>query len=364
MKLPGEAPVARCLIALGSNLGDRRSIFSQAVHELSNLSSCQLLARSRWAETTPIGGPSGQQSFLNGAVLLDTSLSPFELAGALRAIELQLGRKRVVRWDARTIDLDLLLYGDRLVQSPELTVPHPRMSFRRFVLEPACDIAGDMCLPTVGWTLRQLLRHLQFATRYVVVTAPERAWSERVANEICQFFSSPRLESCELSRELGGDLWGGDAVESGDWPTVADWQRSPDLASRLSEVPPIEKEGIPPVVSILSPEALMAFSSTPSSGPVAQKVGQFGLRKWAEEDSVRPALVIALESPAAADLPATSIPQELPKSLSPRMSLDEFRECLDRPGTGPIAHIGGYDFHEVLSGATAAIQAVWPDLAQ
>jgi 2-amino-4-hydroxy-6-hydroxymethyldihydropteridine diphosphokinase len=161
--------MANCLIALGSNLGERAEMLRQAVGALSRIARSQLLARSRWLETTPVGGPSGQGPFLNGAVLLATELAPAELHRELAALETRLGRQRRERWAARAIDLDLLLVDGVELNTPELTIPHPRMAFRRFVLEPAAEVAPWMRHPETGWTIGGLLDHLNRDDDRVVI---------------------------------------------------------------------------------------------------------------------------------------------------------------------------------------------------
>src|SRR5690606_10760471 len=109
------------------------------------------------------GGPAGQPSFLNGTVLLTTTLSPEAVLAALEQLETEAGRAREVRWDARTLDLDILLYDDLCLRTSRLMIPHPRMAFRRFVLRPAAEIAAEMVHPEIGWTMEQLLMHLETA---------------------------------------------------------------------------------------------------------------------------------------------------------------------------------------------------------
>jgi 2-amino-4-hydroxy-6-hydroxymethyldihydropteridine diphosphokinase len=120
-----------------------------------------VLATSRWRGTKPVGGPAGQSEFLNGAALLGTSLTPQQLHAVLQQVEAAAGRTRESRWAPRTLDLDLLIYDDLVIDTPDLTLPHPRMSFRRFVLEPAAEIAPDVRHPTIGWTIQELRDHLQ-----------------------------------------------------------------------------------------------------------------------------------------------------------------------------------------------------------
>ena len=147
----------------------------------------RVVAGSGWRETAAIGGPGGQGAFLNGAVLLDAAIGPEDVLAAIGRIENSLGRKRGERWGPRTIDLDLLLYGQAVLHTPALVVPHPRMAWRRFVLAPAAEVAADMVHPTTGWTIARLLDHLDTAIPYVAITGPigvGKTWlAERLAEE-------------------------------------------------------------------------------------------------------------------------------------------------------------------------------------
>jgi 2-amino-4-hydroxy-6-hydroxymethyldihydropteridine diphosphokinase len=180
--------MATALIALGSNLGDRQRNLENAVAQLGRQPNVVVLATSRWRETRPIGGPSDQAQFLNGAALLGTSLTPQQLHAVLQQIETAAGRTRESRWAPRTLDLDLLLYDDLVLDTPQLTIPHPRMSFRRFVLEPAAEIAPNTRHPTIDWTLSQLHRYLdRRSPRYVVAIAgPFAAGKTMLANGIAE----------------------------------------------------------------------------------------------------------------------------------------------------------------------------------
>lgn len=150
----------RVAIGLGSNLGDRQTIIERALGELAATPGVQHLQASRFFETAPIGGPSGQGPFLNAAALCETTVDPETFHGVLRELENRAGRLRRIRWGERTLDLDLLLFGDRFIETDSLVVPHPRMAFRRFVLEPLASIAPDFHHPTTGRTISDLLANL------------------------------------------------------------------------------------------------------------------------------------------------------------------------------------------------------------
>ena len=147
-----RAPVA---IALGSNLGDRQAHLDFAIGELRRL--IQPLRISTFIETDPVDVPDVQSPFLNGVVVGETTLSPGDLLAALLAIERMRGRQRPHRHAARTLDLDLILYGDWLVNEPGLAVPHPRFRERRFVLAPLAEVAGEWLDPVTGQTVSALL---------------------------------------------------------------------------------------------------------------------------------------------------------------------------------------------------------------
>jgi 2-amino-4-hydroxy-6-hydroxymethyldihydropteridine diphosphokinase len=148
-----RTPVA---IALGSNLGNRAAHLAFAVQRLSTVLDGMRV--STVIETAPEDVPDAQPSFLNAALIGSTTLGPRALLDVLLGIERERGRSRPYRYAARTLDLDLILYGDRVVGEPGLEVPHPRFRERRFVLAPLAEIAGDWRDPVSGSTISALLR--------------------------------------------------------------------------------------------------------------------------------------------------------------------------------------------------------------
>lgn len=153
--------VATAAVALGSNLGDRRALIQAAVADLEAHPEIDVVAVSTLIETEPVGPPP-QGPYLNGAVLLRTTLGPRDLLAALHVIEAAHGRRRAAgqHWTARRLDLDLLLYDDLVLDEPGLTLPHPRMHSRTFVLGPLAEIAPALVHPVLDQTIRALYDRL------------------------------------------------------------------------------------------------------------------------------------------------------------------------------------------------------------
>ncbi len=159
----------RAYIALGSNLsselGDRPAHIRAAIEALGSVERTTVAACSRVIETDPVG-PQDQDRYLNAVAAIDTGLAPQRLLEELLRIERDRGRDRARerRWGPRTLDLDLLLYGDQLLNLPGLVVPHPRMRDRLFVLEPLGQVAPDLVVPGTGATVLELAARLRGRT--------------------------------------------------------------------------------------------------------------------------------------------------------------------------------------------------------
>lgn len=147
-----------CAIALGGNLGDVDASFDAALTELDKLPG-QIVAVSSRYRTVSVGRAAGKD-FLNAAAVIQTPLTAHELLAHLHAIEKSCGRARTAHWEPRRIDLDLILFGDEVIEEPKITVPHPLMWHRRFVLGPLAEIADQMVHPLYGQSVSSLLQRL------------------------------------------------------------------------------------------------------------------------------------------------------------------------------------------------------------
>ncbi|MDG2380706.1 MAG: 2-amino-4-hydroxy-6-hydroxymethyldihydropteridine diphosphokinase [Pirellulaceae bacterium] len=190
-----------CLLALGSNLGDRSQNLDRAIEQLSAAASIRILRQSRRLETTPVGGPGGQSGFLNAAVLVETDESPGGLLVITQEIERLAGRVPSQRWDARPLDIDLLIFEGVTVRDSQLTLPHPWLPVRRFVLEPCQEIAAEMRHPELGWTVGRMWQHLgSEAQRFVVTSSRFDDRLPQICSSLaCEFIQDPIGPDCHLT---------------------------------------------------------------------------------------------------------------------------------------------------------------------
>ncbi len=229
-------------IALGSNLGDRRAALDGAVAALRAHAAIQELVVSSYHETEPVGGPAVQSRYLNAAARFETTQSPDEILKLLLSIEKQFGRVRSKPNAPRTLDLDLLLYGDLVRERPDPIIPHPRMHLRSFVLEPLAEIAPDLRHPSFGVTVQRLAENLRPTTQSRLPLAGLRALvtgsSSGIGKAIAEEFASAGswvivhgYRSLERCRAVAAELRKLDVAAE---PRLADL-RDPEQVASLAD---------------------------------------------------------------------------------------------------------------------------------
>ena len=191
----------RTLISLGANLGNVRESMQAAKRLLQDAFGSANLLLSHLYRTPPVGGPDGQGDFLNAVAAIQTDISVWEVWETIKRIESALGRQRQLRWEARRIDIDLLLYEQQRIWTPHLKIPHPRMCMRTFVIVPAYEIVPDWIEPVTGWSIFKLNNHLKCSLKY-----------ESAIRVICQ----DEEQSLQLQREF--------AVTSGHDQVSLTWE--------------------------------------------------------------------------------------------------------------------------------------------
>ena len=145
---------------LGSNLGNKKENIIRAIDRIDAYEEICVKEKSGFYDTTPVGGPP-QPDYVNCVIGLETEVEPQTLLKEFKKIEIEQGRKPGVRWGPRVVDLDILLYGDRIVNDPNLKIPHERMHERVFVLEPLCEISPDIKHPVSGISISELWEKLK-----------------------------------------------------------------------------------------------------------------------------------------------------------------------------------------------------------
>jgi 2-amino-4-hydroxy-6-hydroxymethyldihydropteridine diphosphokinase len=344
-----------CLIGLGSNLGEREATLERTLDRLARHPEIRVAGTSRFFETSPSGGPPGQGSFINAAAVLETALGPKAVLGVLLGIETSLGRQRGERWGPRTIDLDLLLYDDAVLETPALVVPHPRMAWRRFVLEPAAEVAGPMIHPTTGWTIDRLLAHLNSAKDYLAIAGPIGAEKTKLARELSQtsqtcWIADPTDSSQLLAIGSGssGEIWG----------TALEFIRR--QAELLAADAPAWGRPASLWVSDFWFDEWLAFASVCLPG---ERLSAFEDRWQAEARRVvRPKLTVMLDCDPSRLVERTR-PRERPgephgtQETLARLS-EAIRACLRRPDVGPVLTIVDESPGGALQEVLAAVEAM------
>jgi 2-amino-4-hydroxy-6-hydroxymethyldihydropteridine diphosphokinase len=154
-------------IGIGSNLGDKLDNCRKSIKMAGRISDTKVTAQSPFYRTEPVG-VEGQDWYVNGVISLSTGLSAQDLLKNLLNIEQLMGRERKKKWDSRTIDLDILLYGQEVIEEEDLTIPHPLMHLRRFVLEPMVQLAPDLIHPVLGKSMAVLLEDFREQGQHVI----------------------------------------------------------------------------------------------------------------------------------------------------------------------------------------------------
>lgn len=344
-----------CLVGLGSNVGDRQQALDRAVGLLGRRPEIRLIAQSPWRQTEPIGGPPGQGAFLNGVVLLETSLGPEAVLALLQSIEGELGRQRGDRWGPRTIDLDLLLYDQVVLEAPGLTIPHPRMAFRRFVLEPAAEVAPAMLHPTTGWTVAQLLAHLNTALPYVAVTGPAGAGRRELARRIA------RKTDARLIAEPPTPWWKGSAGadRSGDA-----WRMEIELLCERARLLATDLPAWRARDRLAISDFWLAQSLAYARVRLAPAENESFRRRWEElaPTAARPRLTVMLDGPTEWLVARVRARGRLEESCVDGALIDRLREgmleLLRQPGQGPVLYLAHEGPVPVEDEVLAAVQSM------
>lgn len=228
-------------VALGTNLGDRATNIRAAIAQLHATPGVRVTRQSSLLENPAVGGPDDSPPFLNAMVAVETTLEPRALLNRLLEIERALGRDRREKWEPRVIDLDLILYGNQVIDSPTLRVPHPLMHERRFVLEPLAEIAPDAVQPVLRIDVQTMLERL--------VDSPQHQRAALIKEIEAAFDGMPRRDGTTLHEAEVIDCYGSDEER--------DRARELDTEHRWQDVPNSGLEQHSSIWSFLDAEGLV-----------------------------------------------------------------------------------------------------------
>jgi len=344
-----------CLIGLGSNEGDRQANVVYALEELGQQRGVRVLRQSRCLETSPIGGPPGQDPFLNAVAVLESALAPEALLAVFLRAEAALGRRRAERWGPRTIDLDLLLYDGLVLSTPTLVVPHPRMAWRRFVLEPAAEVAGSMIHPTTGWTIARLLEHLNTAREYVAIAGPIGAGKTELAQRIAQ-----SAGACWIAESLDPARLGAFYAD----PAGYAWSVGIEFLNRRAQLlaadASVWRKSTRCWVSDFWFDQGLAFTDVWL--PAERRAAFEAQWKEAARGVVRPKLTVMLDAATERLLERIAKCGRPGESRLTGEVLERIREaldgCLRRPDVGPVLRLTDEPPDQILREVLAAVEAM------
>lgn len=343
-----------CLIGLGSNEGDRQAMLLRALEELGRQLGIIVLRRSRFLQTVAVGGPPGQGLYLNAAAVLETTLDPDALLAALFRVENSLGRRRTEPWGPRTIDLDLLLYEDVVRSTPSLALPHPRMAWRRFVLEPAAEVAADILHPTTGWTIARLLKHLNTAKDYLAITGPVGAGKSELSRRLV---SSARARWISQPPDLSPSRMS--CANTAGNAEAVELEFVSRRARLIAKQSPEWEKPAPLWVSDFWFDQSLAFARVWL--PAVQRAALRARWEDAAREVTRPKLIVMLGVPTDMLLERIAKLGDESATCWTREALDRLREaldwCLRRTDVGPVLRCADVSpdqaFREVLAAAEA-----------
>ncbi|QDT96401.1 2-amino-4-hydroxy-6-hydroxymethyldihydropteridine diphosphokinase [Gimesia aquarii] len=219
-----------CFIALGGNQGNVRETFARALDRLNQHPEISLIKTSQWIETAPVGDQT-KDTFLNGAAHLKTMLSPEAMLAELQTVETEMGRTREVRWSARTLDLDLLLYDQVVLETAGLLIPHPAFWYRRFVLDPLTEIAPEVVHPIKKVTIKKLQQRLLKRPFEFSLAGLPASEIEPIIQELIQHYPDVVFSHWEASETASESMT----------PTLIAWFDSENSETSFESLPEIPR---------------------------------------------------------------------------------------------------------------------------